>query len=90
MLGDKENKQSLQRQLSNNWHKKEVTTLLDHLQGDTKKLGWFVSISGDDIVGRWLRARPKCDAFNFSNDHFSAAVAYRLYHIQPYFILEFK
>jgi hypothetical protein len=30
MLGDKENKQSLQGQLSTNWHKKEVSTLMDH------------------------------------------------------------
>jgi hypothetical protein len=31
-----------------------------------------VSISGDDIAGgRWLRARPKCDMFEFTNDHFS-------------------
>jgi hypothetical protein len=37
MLGDKENKQSLQGQLSTNWHKKEVSTLMDHFQGDTKK-----------------------------------------------------
>jgi hypothetical protein len=57
-----------------------------YFQSDTKKLGWFVSISGDDIAGRWLRARLKCDAFKFTNDHFSAAVAYRLHHRQPYFI----
>jgi hypothetical protein len=47
MLGGKENKQSLQGQLSTNWFKKKVLTLMDHFQGDTKKLGWFVSISGD-------------------------------------------
>jgi hypothetical protein len=45
MLGaSKENKQSLQGQLSTSqlarWHKKKVSTLLmDHFQGDTKKLG---------------------------------------------------
>jgi hypothetical protein len=33
-----------------------------------------------------VRARPKCDALKFSNDHFSAAVAYRLHHRQPSFI----
>jgi hypothetical protein len=43
-------------------------TLMDHFQGDTKKLGWFVSISGDDIAGRWLREKSKCDAFKFTND----------------------
>jgi hypothetical protein len=47
MLGDKEKKQSLQGQLSTNWHKKEVSTLMDHFQGNTKKLAWFRSISGD-------------------------------------------
>jgi hypothetical protein len=52
MLGDKKNKQSLQGQLSNNWHKKEVSTLMDHFQGDTKEVAWFRSISGDDNAGR--------------------------------------
>jgi hypothetical protein len=35
MLVDKEKKQSLQGQLSTNWHKKEVSILMDHFQGDT-------------------------------------------------------
>jgi hypothetical protein len=39
MLVDKKNKQSLQGKLSTNWHNKEVSTLMDHFQGDTKKLG---------------------------------------------------
>jgi hypothetical protein len=49
MLGDKEKKQSLRRCRDNSqptaWHKKEVSILMDHFQGDTKKLGWFVSIA---------------------------------------------
>jgi hypothetical protein len=49
-----------------------------------------VSISGDNISGRWIRARPKYDALKFTNDHFSAAMAYRLHHRQPSFIQRSK
>jgi hypothetical protein len=86
MLEQRLNNQSLQGQLTNNWHKKEVSTLKELFQDETKKLAWFMSISGDANAGRWLRARPKCDAFRFSNKHFSAMVCYRLYHRQPSFI----
>jgi hypothetical protein len=53
MLGDKE-KQAVVAGTTLNQQAQERS--LNSYGGDTKKLGWFVSISGDDITGRWLRA----------------------------------
>jgi hypothetical protein len=46
-LADKTGKQSLQAQLSTNWHKREVSTLMDHYKADTKKLAFYVSNCGN-------------------------------------------
>jgi hypothetical protein len=42
---------------------------MDHFQGDIKKLGWFVSISGDDIAGRWYLLANGEDVAILGKDH---------------------
>jgi hypothetical protein len=52
---------------------------------DTQHLAWIDSLN-NTVGGRWLEVAPKSVEFTFSPEEFRAALRYRLYLSNPWYI----